>query len=234
MKNDALLRFDNLVVEPAPGHRVCAAGAVAPNGVLVVRGPSGAGKSTLLRALARLVPWTSGRIWLKGSPAERYPATVWRRRVHYLAQRPVAFDGTVRDNVLFPFRLKVLAKEARPDEERLRAAMEAVGLKDPDQDARTLSGGELARVALLRAVLAEPWVLLLDEPTAALDAVSRQRVLEFLNRWLRASPDRGLVLVSHLPEDHRALGPAALVDLDGEGPGTTAGQEEVTPSWSPE
>lgn len=88
-----------------------------------------------------------------------------------------------------------------PTRDQVAESLAAVGLKDLNQDARTLSGGELARVALLRALWADPCVLLLDEPTAALDAATRDKVMTYLAEWLQAKPDRGIVLVSHADED---------------------------------
>ena len=199
--SSALFAFQDVVCEPSPGHRIEGSGTVPANGVLVVRGPSGAGKSTLLKALARLLPLQSGRVWLKGRPMETWPAHQWRCLVHYSAQQPVAFDGTVLDNILLPFRLKAMSGRKPPTRDQVAESLAAVGLKDLNQDARTLSGGELARVALLRALWADPCVLLLDEPTAALDAATRDKVMTYLAEWLQAKPDRGIVLVSHADED---------------------------------
>lgn len=212
-----VLRFEQLTCELGKtGRRVVASGAVPENGVLVVRGPSGAGKSTLLRALARLRPILHGRVWLQGREMREVPPTLWRRRVHYVAQQPVAFDGTVLDNLLLPYRLRIFRDEPAPQRPALVAALEELGLPDPDQDARTLSGGELARVALLRAVLARPSVLLLDEPTASLDAANRQRVVSLLRRWVTAEPGRGLVLVSHADQDAEAFGAVRVLNLPGQ------------------
>ncbi|MBE3599733.1 MAG: ATP-binding cassette domain-containing protein [Limnochordaceae bacterium] len=211
---EPVLRFDQLVCEPARGlRRIVASGEVPEGGALVLRGPSGAGKSTLLRALARLVPIVSGRVWLAGRDMGEFSPPLWRRLVHYLAQRPVVFDGSALDNVLVPYRLRIFKDLPPPGRDRVVEAMTRLGLSDPAQDARTLSGGELARVALLRAVFAGPSVLLLDEPTAALDADTRRTVIQFLGRWVKARPGRGLVLVSHVEEDGGAFSPVTAVDL---------------------
>lgn len=214
-----ILRFEELTCDLGGGRRIVASGAVPANGVLVVRGPSGSGKSTLLRALARLRPILRGHAWLDGQEMRQVPPTLWRRRVHYVPQRPVAFDGSVLDNLLLPYRLRIYRDAPVPNRPAVTEAMAQLGLTAPDQDARTLSGGELARLALLRAVLARPSVLLLDEPTASLDAGNRERVLRFLGRWVAAEPGRGLILVSHVHEDAEALSPVRELDLsnhDGE------------------
>lgn len=228
-----LLKFQRLICQPARGRSIEASGAVPPGGVLVVRGPSGAGKSTLLRALARLIPAVSGQVWLQGRPMASFPATLWRQKVHYLPQRPVVFDGTVMDNLLVPFRLRAHRHRPAPSRPSLMAALQRLGLAHTDQDARTLSGGELARVALLRAVLANPTVLLLDEPTAALDSQTRRLTLEFLRDWLRGEPvpgpptehGRGIVLVSHLEEDLQFFQTVAVIHLQRSDPQATGSQD---------
>ena len=215
-----LLRFEELTYDLGnAGRRMVVSGTLPQNGVLVVRGPSGAGKSTLLRTLARLRPILQGDVWLGGKAMREVPPSLWRRQLHYVPQQPVAFDGTVLDNLLLPYRLRLYRGESPPDRGAVLEAMGELGLTRPDQDARTLSGGELARVSLLRAVLARPRVLLLDEPTAALDAGNRERVLRFLHRWVVSQPGRGLVLVSHLYQDADAFSPVRLLELpspDGE------------------
>ena len=137
---------------------------VVPSGlVTALLAPSGAGKSTLLRCLNRLVAPDSGEVLLQGQDILELEPRVLRRRVGLVAQVPVMLPGTVRDNVLYA----IDEPRAGQAEQALRAAN-----LDPafaERPARELSGGERARVALARALAREPEVLLLDEPTAALD-----------------------------------------------------------------
>lgn len=144
--------------------------------------PSGAGKSTLLRALVRLVETESGSISLDGEDIRTLDARVLRRRVGLVAQTPTMLPGTVADN------LRHGVEDLSDDE--MRAALSAASLDGAiaERVARELSGGERARVALARALTRRPELLLLDEPTATLDASAADRVGETL-RGLR---DRGL------------------------------------------
>jgi ABC-type multidrug transport system fused ATPase/permease subunit len=138
--------------------------------VTALLAPSGAGKSTLLRCMNRLVAPDSGDVLLNGRDIRELEPRVLRRRVGLVAQAPVMLPGSVRDNVLYAI------EEAT--EERARAALSAAGLDAAfaDRPARELSGGERARVALARALARDPEVLLLDEPTAALDHDTAARV----------------------------------------------------------
>ncbi len=144
--------------------------------------PSGAGKSTLLRALVGLVATDAGAVTLDGEDVRGLDACALRRRVGLVAQSPAMLPGSVADNL----RHGVDGLS----EADLLAALEASSLPAAiaDRAARELSGGERARVALARALTREPELLLLDEPTAALDADSARRIGETL-RGLR---ERGL------------------------------------------
>jgi ABC-type multidrug transport system fused ATPase/permease subunit len=132
--------------------------------VLAVAGASGAGKSTLLRCLNRLTEPDAGRIALDGQDIRALDPPVLRRRVALVAQAPVMLPGTVADNLAY-------GVPDLSDSDRA-AALTAAGL-DVEflaRPARALSGGERARVALARALTRRPDAILLDEPTAALDA----------------------------------------------------------------
>lgn len=133
---------------------------LADGEILVVRGPSGAGKSTLLRAIADLDP-NEGDVAIDGVSRESFPAPQWRRRVIYVAAEPAWWADT--------------AAEHFPSREEAAALAQALGVA-PDllsQPVVRLSTGERQRLALARALARHPRVLLLDEPTGALDAESR-------------------------------------------------------------
>ena len=133
-------------------------------GVYDLVGPSGSGKSTLLRVCARMLA--------------RRPRTAPRRRVFLVPQQPALVGGTVRDNLLLPWTLSVNAGSAPPADGDLERLLEAADLHDVElgRNAAQLSGGQAARVALLRAFATRPRVLLLDEVDAALDDESARAV----------------------------------------------------------
>ena len=154
-------------------------------GITVVSGPSGAGKTTLLRLCNRLEVPDAGAVSYHGQPLDELDPLVLRRRVGMVFQRPTPFPGSVADNLAV----------AHPDAttEELSTALQRVAL-DPgllDQEARTLSGGELQRMCLARTLVTQPETLLLDEPTSALDAQPKQ-VFENTARELAA---QGITLV---------------------------------------
>jgi ABC-type Fe3+/spermidine/putrescine transport system ATPase subunit len=171
-----------------------------------VLGSSGAGKTTLLRAIAGFLPLHAGRIVRDGHRVDTEPPE--RRRFGFVPPNLGLFpDRTVRANVAYPLRLA-----GRPDtEERTRSWVERFGLsalagRYPAQ----LSSGERQRVAMARALAAEPAALLWDEPLAALDVESREELLELL-RELLDEVGIPLVLVTHDPGAAAALASTYVV-----------------------
>ena len=188
-------------------------------GITVVSGPSGAGKTTLLRLCNRLEVPDAGMVRYRGRPMDELDPLALRRRVGMVFQRPIPFPGTVADN------LRVASPEAGPDE--LRVLLSRVAL-DPgllDQEARTLSGGELQRVCLARTLVTRPETLLLDEPTSALDDQPK-RVFETTAREL-AAQDITLVWITH--DDAQALRVADRIYQLRDGHLTGAAAEEAPP-----
>ncbi|NLK52301.1 MAG: ATP-binding cassette domain-containing protein [Syntrophomonadaceae bacterium] len=197
---EVFFQFTQITHQFAPnGPFIHASGSLQPGKALAVQGPSGAGKSTLLRILARLIKPTSGTVIYQDQNWQAIPPRYWRRKIHYLPQKPVMFEGTVRDNLKLPFELDLLGKEGSLDLDKAKLLLTEVGLPlaSLDHDARTLSGGEAARVALVRSLLIDPEILLLDEPTAFLDTETGKKVLMYLANWLQNKKNRGLLLVSH-------------------------------------
>lgn len=195
---------------------VCVSGALSGKDVLVIRGQSGAGKSTLLRIFARLQPASGGECILKGESWEKVTAELWRTHIFYFSQKPTFFDGSVISNLLKPFDTKILSKKYQPSLLKYAEQLLDQLLLPKDileQDAKTLSGGEASRIAFIRALLIDPQVLLLDEPTASLDEKSQKAFYGVLSEWL-SKPDRGAVLVSH-NTDYNSLQNLSYLDICG-------------------
>ena len=161
---------------------------------LSLLGPSGCGKSTLLRIIAGLSEPSSGirRLWLETDRAGHIPAG----RIGFVFQDPTLMPwSTVVDNVLLPFRL---AGRIGPGErERASAEIQSVGLAGFERAyPRQLSGGMRMRVSIARALVTDPDLLLLDEPFAALDEITRMGLNDDLMRlWESRRPT--VVFVTH-------------------------------------
>lgn len=176
---------------------------VRPGSVTTVMGPSGCGKSSLLSFICgTLEPGfrSSGRVWIDALPLDGLPPE--RRRVGILFQDDLLFPHlSVGGNLAFALPEGLDRRERRRRVEAALAEAELVGFGE--RDPATLSGGQRARVALLRTLLAEPRALLLDEPFAKLDAALRGRIRAFVLDHARAA---GLptLLVTHDPADAAA------------------------------
>lgn len=192
------LSIRDLSLRPAPeGAEIRVSVEIHDGGAVVMQGPSGSGKTTFLRAVARLREVDGGEIELGGTPWRAIHPRAWRRRVVFVPSKPQFREGTVEANLRFPFGLKIAKGESFPAE-RARTLAGRIGLDEDrlGRETRVLSDGERVRVGLVRALLANPDVLLLDEPTAPLDGESRRAVVELLREERERS---GLVLlvVSH-------------------------------------
>ncbi|SFL64372.1 thiol reductant ABC exporter subunit CydD [Streptomyces pini] len=167
---------------------------VAPGETVAVTGPSGAGKTTLLSALLALTTPTAGRITVNGQNLSTLAPATWHSQIAWVPQHPHLFAGTIADNVR-------LARPEATDAEVLRALTDAGA---PDLSPHTLLGeagtglsaGQRRRVALARAFLADRPVVLLDEPTAALDVTTEAQVVDAIARLTR---DRTVILIAHRP-----------------------------------
>lgn len=213
-----LLEFRDIVRTLNQGeYSIRVSGALAANQIMVLEGPSGSGKTTLLRILARLLLPDSGSLFYLGKPGEQIAPIEWRRLVKYVPQQPVVFPGTMEENLKIPFGLDSVARQLKYDGLQARMYMQELGLEENllEQMAARLSGGEAARMSLIRSLLIKPRILLLDEPTAYLDAGSRSRVLDLLKRWLEEEAGRGLIMVSHNKEDLNYLPQVSVITIEG-------------------
>jgi len=169
------------------------------SGAIAIVGPSGAGKSTILRVLAGVERRARGLVMFGDQRWQDDDGTLvppWRRRVGWVPQEVLLFPHlTVRDNLGYAGSSAVAVEETA----RLLQITELL-----ERRPRRLSGGERQRVALGRALLAEPKLLLLDEPFSALDRPLRAELARVVGQW---SAERGvpLVLVSHDEADAEVL-----------------------------
>lgn len=153
---------------------------------LAVQGPSGSGKTRLLRALADLDA-AAGQVFLDGAERGEMSGSAWRRKLRYVAAEPAWWSDTPR--AAFP---GVGSWGAREEKIILSLGLDPSQL---DQSIATLSTGERQRLGLARALCDEPKVLLLDEPTASLDATAAARVEDMIRLQLRA--ERIVIVASH-------------------------------------
>lgn len=179
-----------------------------------ITGPSGVGKSTLLTVIARLNPNGNAHMHLNGRDARSISPQDWRRQVAYVHQKPVLMGETIRETLLFPWTLAIrgghssrfkkgrkgskqdnsaAGKVSCPNDDQLREALDRAGLTDIslDRPVTDISGGQLARVALLRTLLTRPLVLLADEVDAALDDASDAQIEQMIAEAAR----RGMAVV---------------------------------------
>jgi putative ABC transport system ATP-binding protein len=182
---------------------------------VAVSGPSGSGKSVFLRTLALLDPLDAGQILYRGKSIADAAIPTYRRHVAYIAQRPAMVDGSVEDNLRYPFSLKAYCEDRFDLERVMRLANHAGrGTDFLKKSATDLSGGEAQIAALIRVLQLAPDVLLLDEPTASLDPDSALEVEALISGWFDGadSPSAGApstrasVWVSHNPEQARRVG----------------------------
>ncbi len=177
-----MLRIDQLKTAPLPPLTF----SVGEGECLAVEGPSGSGKTRLLRAIADLDP-ASGHVFLNGAERREMSGPEWRRRVRFCSAEPQWWTDTARQ--AFP--------SDKPSTERLPRLLLALGLAPAllERPLAGLSTGERQRLAIIRSLIDEPAVLLLDEPVAALDLQSAALVAELLRYQMLAG--RSVIITAH-------------------------------------
>lgn len=192
-----LITVDKASVDIA-GRRLLNDVSFKANGgeVLGLIGPNGAGKSTLLAAVSGDVPLATGRIEVAGHDAAGPSALLARQRAVMLQDVSVSFSFLVRDVVEMGRRPWKGTPQEAEDEDVVEAALLAAELRQlEERDVMTLSGGERARTAIARVLAQRTPVVLLDEPTAALDIRHQERVLSLMREVARAGA--AVVVVLH-------------------------------------
>lgn len=179
-------------------------------------GANGAGKTTLLNILALLEPVTEGTLVFCGREVQykRQELLELRRRVVLVDQYPILFTRSVWKNVAFG--LKVRGFSRAMCKERVEEALEYVGMEDfRYADAHRLSGGESKRVAMARALAVNPEVLLLDEPTANVDAKNQDIILQVLQK-INEKKRTSILMATHYLAQSRQLAHQTLLLENGE------------------
>jgi len=191
--DDLVVRFDDVVAVGGVSF------AVRPGEAFGLLGPNGAGKTTTVRVLATLLPATAGRALVAGYDVRRNGLEV-RASIGYIPQA-LSADGalTARENLEFYARVTSVPRRVRAG--RIAEAVEAMEIGGwLDRLARTLSGGMLRRLEIATALLNQPRVLLLDEPTVGLDPNARRVVWDRLHA-LREQAGTTILVTTHLLEE---------------------------------
>jgi len=186
-----------------------ASGTLLSEQVTVLTGASGSGKSVLLRVLAGLFSMSSGTVRLHDDTSSNVYHDIhetapmrWRKQVALLAQHPQLLDGSVLENLQMPYQLH--AHQSQTFDRDWHVAQLEHLYRSADflqQNAKHLSGGERQLVNTLRLLQFNPQVLLLDEPTAALDIDTSAQLVKLLINWLHADAQRTFLWVTHDTKD---------------------------------
>lgn len=173
--------------------------AVNEGDYLTIVGPSGSGKSTLLKLCSDLISPTLGSITYNGRNLTAIEPESYRKEVGYCFQRPYLFAKTVRRNILFPYDIRGM----KPDMERIKLLFDLLHMPMEyfERHNGELSGGEMQRICLIRSLIFEPKVLLLDELTSALDSVNAAIVEQVIDELYK----NGITIVSITHNEEQSL-----------------------------
>ena len=168
---------------------------IAADQCIALLGDNGAGKSTLLNLLAYLNQPSEGELQLMGQAIKSGLSPVQRQTIGYVDQQPFLLSGSISDNIALALKLQGIPSAQRP--QRIDKALQQVNLNHlASQSAATLSGGELKRAAIARAIAHEPQILLLDEPFSHLDQSHIQQ-LELIIENLAAQKGKTVIFSTH-------------------------------------
>ena len=169
---------------------------VKKNDIMVIKGESGIGKSTFLKLFNRFSDSSEGELLFNGRNLKRYNIEEIRCSIMYLPQLPHIINGTVEENLIFPYKFHV-HRAKKYNENRAKELLHHFHLDcSVDCDALRLSIGQRQRISLIRAILLEPEVLLLDEPGSSLDEINR-RNLENQVELLTKSASITVIMATH-------------------------------------
>ena len=189
---------------------------VSAGEILVLIGPSGCGKTTTMKMINRLIPHTSGKIYINGKDITKENVVALRRNIGYVIQQAGLFPHyTIEDNVGLIPELKKW--DANKRKQRVLEMLQLVGL-DPVVYAKRypkqLSGGQQQRVGVARALAADPEIVLMDEPFGALDPITREQLQDELLR-LQQAVKKTIVFVTHDMDEALKLGDKIAILKDG-------------------
>ncbi|MFP4697217.1 MAG: ATP-binding cassette domain-containing protein [Eubacteriales bacterium] len=162
--------------------------------ITCIIGESGSGKTTILKLLNKLISPDNGFILYNNNSLDNINSIELRREIVMLSQNPAIFSGSIKDNLLIG--LNFSQKPSISDNE-LNKVLSLIKLnKSLDEDSEKLSGGEKQRLALGRVILMKPEVLLLDEPSSALDEATEHMIIEALVNYTKDN-NKTLIMVTH-------------------------------------
>ncbi len=168
---------------------------------VMIEGESGSGKTTFLNLLTGLTEPTSGAVLIGGKPlkdiGDKELSKIRNQKIKYIPQGESLLSAlTVRENILFPYTIGGLEK---PSYERLLEVSDKLGITDLlDEYPSELSGGEMRRATIARAVINKPSLIIADEPTGSLDSANTSRVMEIFKNI--ASEGTAVIVVTHQKE----------------------------------
>ncbi|MGM0370181.1 MAG: ABC transporter ATP-binding protein [Bacillota bacterium] len=158
--------------------------------VFCIVGPSGGGKTTLLKLLNNLISVDKGQVLYQNKDVEEWDPIELRRRVVMVSQKPITFTSTIAEELKVGFDL---TGQQVPKQDKMIELLERMQLdKDLSAEVNQLSGGEKQRLALVRSLLLNPEVLLLDEPSSALDRATEEKVIEEIINY---AAENGIILI---------------------------------------